>query len=218
MTDSQSPTTVNAVASSIAMPSIFAALQSARLEADLPLHILADRRAAAMDDDVEEALALASEAKNPVARQRYLAMAAAAGSKEAKERLAELHRQEGLLAPCSDQVAAILARGKQANYGLYPVRRDYEEDDLVTLTRAAHAGNQTAQLALAEGSCCGINGDANPADACLWAKIARSGPDESLAAEAQQIIYRAYGWISKADRKELPDLVGYWEVAGEDMT
>ena len=206
------------LATTTAMPSIFAALQSVRLEADLPLHILADRRAAAMDDHMEVALALASEAKNPVACQRYLAMAARAGSEEAKKRLAQLHPQEGILAPRSDQVTAIFARCKQANHGLYPVRRDYQEDDLVALIRAAHAGNQAAQLALAEGSCCGINGDANPADACLWAQIARSGPDESLAAKAQQIIFRAYGWISKGDRKELPGLVNYWEVADEDMT
>lgn len=201
-----------------AMSNIFTLLQSVRSEADLPLHILADRRGAAMDDQMEEALALASEVKNPVARQRYLTMAARAGSEEATKRLAELHQREGLLSPYSDQVTAILARCKQANQGVYPVRREYQEDDLVTLIKAAHAGNQSAQLALAEGSCCGITGDANPADACLWAQIARSGPDESLASEAQLIISRAFGWISKGDRQELPGLVTYWEVANEDMT
>ena len=67
-----------------AMSNIFTLLQSVRSEADLPLHILADRRGAAMDDQMEEALALASKAKNPVARQRYLTMAAKAGSEEAK--------------------------------------------------------------------------------------------------------------------------------------
>ncbi len=167
---------------------------------------------------MEEALALAAEAKNPIARQRYLSIAARAGNEEAKNRLAELRQQEGFLAPCSDQVTAILGRCQRANYGVYPICRDYQEDDLLALITAAHAGNQTAQFALAEGSCCGINGDANPADACLWALIARSGPDEALAAEAQQIISRAYGWISKSDRKELPGLMNYWEVANEDMT